>query len=205
MVQAAPDEVLRAIGGLPGDLDWSTVAPNVLPVFPRRRSLPPEAGRSVEVLLPPGVMTGFGIDIGPAVLHIGQELLDGWPVDPAALTARALENLRGRTRPVRPGDLVRETVGGTNVRVLQSGWGWASTLILLEDELLRLFGDAPQRFIAPMRDLLVSLPRDSDPEFAAWLNEEFAALDPNALALEAFTLQDGHLRYETLTRPLLRA
>jgi hypothetical protein len=31
-----------------------------------------------------------------------------------------------------------------------------------------------------------------------WLNEEFALMDPNGLALDAFVFADGGLRYESL-------
>jgi hypothetical protein len=49
-----------------------------------------------------------------------------------------------------------------------------------------------------MRDLLISLPQDTDRTFVAWLNEEFAGMDPNGLALDAFSLEEGALRYEVL-------
>jgi hypothetical protein len=82
--------------------------------------------------------------------------------------------------------------------VLQSGVGCASALLLVPDELVRIFGSEPQCLIAPMRDLLVSLPPDTDRTFVAWLNEEFSEMDPNGLALDAFGLEDGVLRYEAL-------
>ena len=42
------------------------------------------------------------------------------------------------------------------------------------------------------------MPPDTDRAFAAWINDEFAEMDPNGLALDAFALVDGELRYETL-------
>ena len=41
MVQATPEAVMRAMGGLPPDLDWLSMAPSVIPVLPRRRPMPP--------------------------------------------------------------------------------------------------------------------------------------------------------------------
>jgi hypothetical protein len=192
------------MGGLPPDLEWSAMAPNVIPILPRRRPMPPAAGEPFRVMLPPGVPTGFGIDIGPAFLVVGKSLLESWPVGPAELVATALENLRARLRPVRPRDLVRQPIDGVPVRVLQSGAGCASALVLVPDELQRIFGAAPQVLVAPMRDLLVSLPHDVDRSFAGWLNAEFAEMDPNGLDLDAFVLEDGVLRYEAL-RPQARA
>ena len=198
VVQATPQAVLRAMGGLPPDLDWEMLAPNVIPILPRRRPMPPMAGEPFRVTLPPGIPTGFGIDIGPAFLVVGSALLETWPIDAAELVATALENLRGRMREVRPRDLVRQTLDAVPARVLQSGLGCASALLLVPDELVRIFGTEPQCLIAPMRDLLVSLPADTDRTFVAWLNEEFSEMDPNGLALDAFALEDGVLRYEAL-------
>ena len=204
VVQATPEAVIRAMGGLPPDLEWEVMAPNVIPILPRRRPMPAQAGEPFRVTLPPGIPTGFGIDIGPAVLVVGQSLLGTWPVGPADLVGRALENLRARMRPVRPRDVVRQSIDGVPVRVLQSGLGCASALALVPDELVRILGGEPQVLIAPMRDLLISLPPDADRSFVAWLNDEFAEMDPNGLALDAFVLEAGGLRYEALRSPIRR-
>lgn len=196
LVQATPEAVLRAMGGLPPDLDWEVLAPNVIPILPRRRPMPVMAGEPFRVTLPPGIPTGFGIDIGPAFLVVGSSLLETWPIGPAQLVATALDNLRGRVRAVRQRDLVRQSIDGVPVRVLQTGVGCASALLLAPDELVRVFGPGSQCLIAPMRDLLVSLPPDADRAFVAWLNDEFSEMDPNGLALDAFVLEGGGLRYE---------
>jgi hypothetical protein len=156
------------------------------------------AGEPFRVTLPPGIPTGFGIDIGPAFLVVGSSLLETWPIEPAELVATSLDNLRTRMHGIRPRDLVRQTLDAVPARVLQSGVGCASALVLVPDELVRIFGAEPQCLIAPMRDLLVSLPADADRTFVAWLNEEFSEMDPNGLALDAFVLDEGRLRYEAL-------
>ena len=201
MVQATPEAVLRAMGGLPPDLEWEVMAPNVIPILPRRRAMPPQAGEPFRVTLPPGIPTGFGIDIGPAFLVVGESLLGTWPIGPADLVATALENLRTRLGPVRPRDLVRQAIDGVPVRILQSGLGCASALILAPDALARIFGEAPQTFIAPMRDLLISLPPDADRSFVAWLNEEFSEMDPNGLARAPRAWGDGPQPYEGQRHP----
>ena len=202
MEQAAPDVVLRAMGALPRDLEWDVMAPSVVPILPRRRPMPPQAGDPFRVTLPPGIPTGFGIDIGPAFLVIGKALLGTWPIGPADLVATGLGNLRDRIGGVRARDLVHQVVDGVPVRVLQSGVGCASALVLVPDEMQRIFGADPQCLIAPMRDLLISMPADADRTFVSWLNEEFSEMDPNGLALDAFVLDGGSLRYEAL-RPAM--
>ena len=79
--------------------------------------------------------------------------------------------------------------------------GSASTFVLLPAALERIFGTEPQLFIAPMRDLLVSLPANVDRGFAGWLHEEFAALDPNCLAPIGFDFRAGRVTLEPLDAP----
>lgn len=201
MAQATPEAVFKAMGGLPPDLDWDVMAPNLVPILPRRRPLPPDGGEPFRVTLPPGIPTGFGIDIGPAFLVVGTSLLESWPIGPAELVATGLDNLRTRMRAVRPRDLVGQAIDGVPVRVLQSGLGCASALVLVPDEVERIFGSGPQCLIAPMRDLLISMPADADRSFVAWLNDEFSAMDPNGLELDAFSFEAGTLRYEALRPP----
>jgi hypothetical protein len=150
------------------------------------------------VTLPPGIPTGFGIDIGPAFLVVGEALLAGWDIGPADLVARGLANLRERLRPVRPRDVLDQAMDGVPVRVLQTGVGCASAMVLVPDELRRVLGEAPQCLVAPMRDVLISMPVDVDRRFAAWLTDEFSSMDPNGLALDAFVLDGDGLRYERL-------
>jgi hypothetical protein len=196
VVQARPEEVMRAMGSLPVVLDWATIAHRVVPILPRLRAMPTAAGAPVRVTLPPGIPVGFGIDIGPAFLIVGESLLDDWGTPAADLVATALENLRRLLQPLRPRDLHVDDIEGVPTRILQSGVGCASALVLVPDELKRLMGSDSQLLLAPMRDVLISLPAGVDRAFAAWLNEEFAALDPNGLALDGFLLEDGGLRYE---------
>ncbi len=119
---------------------------------------------------------------------VGESLLASWSIGPADLVATALANLRARMQPLRPRDVVRQSLDGVPVRILQSGLGCASALVLVPDELRRIVGPDPQLLIAPMRDLVISMPPDTDRAFAAWINDEFAEMDPNGLALDAAVL-----------------
>jgi hypothetical protein len=188
---------------MPAELDWTDIAPQVLPAFPRRRPPAVGFGEPLHVLLPPGVVTGFGIDIGPAFLQVSESLVEQWAIPASDVAARALANLGELTARLRSSDLVRERIDGTEVRVLFSGLGWASALLLLPDELQRILGPEPQRLVAPTRDLLLSLPIDVDRGLAAWVNEEFGASDPNGIALEPFTFRDGALRCEPTAQIVL--
>lgn len=205
VVMATADAVIRAVGSLPPDLSWEELAPAVIPVLPRRRPLPQLSGEPFRATLPPGIPVGFGIDIGPAFLMVGGALLEDWPVGPADVVARGLANLRERVRSVRARDLLCVMIEGAPARVLQTGLGCASALVLAPDELRRIFGEADQCLLAPMRDVLISLPGDVDRDLAGRLNDELAAIDPNGLALDAFVLVGEAIRYERLPRPGARA
>lgn len=200
-------EVLEAIERLSPELPWEEVAPSVLPVFERAvpPTLPPEAHDQVRLVLPPGVSVGFGVDIGPALMRVTRGLLQEWGQTADALAIRAVFNLRARAGVADPADLVRVPVEDLVVTAYQSGDGWASALLLVPDLLGRLFGQHPQLFGAPMRDLLISVPPGSDREAFGWLVEELSTLDPNGLALEAFAFSDGLLRCEPLGGEAARA
>jgi hypothetical protein len=197
-ITVAPlEEVLAAIESLDLDRPWTAVAPQVLPVLPRRRPFPGEAEPPVRRSWPPGLETSFGVDIGPAFLYIGAWALDRWGVTMDELADRAIANIRERAARRRHHGLLRDAVGGMPISAYQSQEGWASALLLVPDELVRVFGPEPSLILAPMRDLLVQLPIDADPGLAAWLLEDFAALDPNGLKVPMMALVDGELSLVT--------
>jgi hypothetical protein len=180
------------------------MAPGIVPMFERRRPFPFDIGRPVRALLPPGVSVVFGYDFGPGHLRITHELARTWPVTDQEIVDRAMDNLRGRVRlalaspePPRP---VTDSVGDIAIRAMTSGEGWASTLLLVPDLLARVFGRERCLFIAPMRDLLVGLPPDSDAATATFMTEGFEAVDPNCLCLESFLWESHRL----VIRPLAR-
>lgn len=198
VVTAPLDEVLGALAAAPDPTDWDAVSRFVVPVFPRRRPLPFGAPDPVRLRLPPGVLVSFGIDLGPAFAYVLPEVLAKWPVTAEGLAVVALDNLRDLLTASGPGTLSRVEFDGIPARVLQTGHGVASTAVLLPDQIRRIFGAAPQRFVAPSRDVLVSLPLASDPEAAADLVEIIAERDPNVPAVESFVLDADGLRCEPL-------
>jgi hypothetical protein len=193
------EAVLAAMRESPDLGEWETVAGLIVPLFPRRRPMPSAAPEPVRLLLAPGVLVSFGIDLGPAFAYVSPALLAGWPVAADGLAVVALGNLRDCLADSGPDTLGRVEFDGVATRVLQTGRGVASTAVLLADEVERIFGRDPQRLVAPSRDLLVSLPLDSDPLAALELVEGIADADPNAPAVESFVLERGVLRCEPLT------
>ena len=56
-----------------------------------------------------------------------------------------------------------------------------------------------------MRDILIALPPTVDREFAAWLADEWEAMDPNHLHLGGFRYRGGEITPETIEEALARA
>jgi hypothetical protein len=158
------EQILAAFQGFDPTGPWSTIAPQIVPVLKRRHHpYPPEAA-PLHIHVPPGIWTGFGIDVGPAFSHVSQTLMDSWGVDHATLLATALDNLAGLVRSEPP---VVESlhVGGVEVTAIQ-GQGWGSSLVLAPDLLRPLLDAAPRVLLAPVRNTLLALPDDVDDSLA---------------------------------------
>jgi hypothetical protein len=156
-------------------------------------------------MLPPGVLVNFGIDVGPAVMYVGTQLLDRWQIDAATLIGASLENVRRLAEDCDRADVLDDHVAGVPVSILQTPFGIAASILLVPEQIERFFGRGPHLLLAPMRDLLLALPADVDREFAAWLAEELEAIDPNHLHLGGFRHERGSITPEVLDEAAARA
>jgi hypothetical protein len=199
---ASPAEVFSAIQQLPPHLDWAAVESRVVPLFERVRPYPPEMPERAQAIVAPGVTIGFGLDFGPGFVAITPEMVERWSMSLADLAAHAVARLHVLAGQVKPAQVHRAPVGDVQVSVLQTELGIGSVLVLAPTELARLFGQEPRLFIAPMRDLLIGLPADVDPDFAAWLYEEIANRDPNCLYPRAFAFDGRAVTVMPLGPPL---
>jgi hypothetical protein len=186
-------EVRRAVDSLPAEMTWDELGDGLRPVFLRRRPMPPGAERPVTIRLPLGISVGLGVDIGPAFMYVGAEMLKSWSVTVDEAFARAMENLRNQVAAERYAEMEYGTIAELPLWFYQSRGGLASGLLLLEDELTRLYGDEPRLVLAPMRNMLVAAPFDSDRELLGWICDEISHEDPNGLDLPIFALVEGRL------------
>jgi hypothetical protein len=156
-------------------------------------------------MLPPGILVGFGIDIGPAVMYVGPPLLERWGIDARTLVDTALANVRRLAGECDARDVLNDHISDIPVAILQTQLGIAGSLVLVPEHLERFFGRGPHLLLAPMRDVLLALPADVDREFAGWLADEFEGLDPNHLHLGGFRHEAGLVTPEVLDEALARA
>lgn len=162
---SAFERILGAIQGLDVAAPWDEIAPMILPVLKRAHHPFPSEAAPLHMHVPPGLWTGFGIDLGPAFSHVSAAMLDGWGVDQATLLGTALENLR-RVIVREPPRVQRFEFDGVGLVGVQ-GHGWSSSLLLLPDALGPILGADPRLLLAPVRNTLVSLPDDVDIDLAA--------------------------------------
>jgi hypothetical protein len=186
MTTASPRELRAAIERFDPDRSWPDLRDEIRPMLPRLRPMPFVADEPVRTILPPGILVGFGLDLGPALAQVAPRLLERWGIDVAELAATALRNVRRLALECDRSMVVRNPVGSMDVSALQTRLGIAASLLLVPEQLSRFFGPEPGLLLAPMRDLLLRVPLATGLEDAAWLGEEFEAVDPNCLHLGAF-------------------
>jgi hypothetical protein len=197
--------VLAAMEQFDPEMPWKKARARILPMLPRVRPLPGPELALARAMLPPGILVGFGIDIGPAITFVGASLLDRWRVDVLTVVAASLANLRRLALECDRNAVIQDRIGDVPVTLLQTRLGIAASLILVPECLDRLLGPGPHLLLAPMRDILIALPPDVDREFAAWLAEEWEALDPNHLHLGGFRHEQGRIVPEALDEAMARA
>jgi hypothetical protein len=193
VVTAEVHEVMAAIEAVDLGASWQEVAPRLRIALPRRRPLPPGTDDLPARVYPPGIRATLGLDIGPAMLFVNDAQLTGWGVSADTAFRRALGNVRERVRRRKQFALVHERILDTPTVAFQSREGWASSLLLLPKELVRVFGQREGILMAPMRDVLILMPLDAEPGLALMVLEDFAEVDMNALDLPLFVLLDGKL------------
>lgn len=204
------EAVAEALDQIPAEPSWAWAALRVLPAIPGDvvRVLE-DVGLDELGFLPladlptlhvePGVDVAFGIEADVVQVRVHQADLDRWDMTLADVMPAALANLR-RAVGTWTGRMKEDSYEGVPVRMLEDWPHWAVSLLLLPDELKRVFGADDQVFVAPYACNLISLPGDVDRDLAADLVDMFGTINPRSLlrGLPAFVLRDGMLSIEEL-------
>jgi hypothetical protein len=190
---ASMAEVMAAVEQVNLEAPWTEIRAGLRPVLPRRRPMPPGCTDLPVRTYGGGLSAGLGLDLGPAMVFVGDDLLGVWGVGRDEAFDEAEANVRARVRARRRFELVSDTIADTPLLGFHSRDGWAASLLLMPEELVRVFREDSGLLLAPMRDLLLWLPLDAELAFAVWLLEEFAMEDPNALDVPVMALLDGRL------------
>jgi hypothetical protein len=205
MSVASPRDVMDALERFDPDRSWSELRDDIRPMLPRLRPHPFVSDEPVRMMLPPGILVGFALDLGPALVQIVPGQLAGWGISIDELAVVALGNVRWLAGTCDRTHVVRQPIGSMDVSALQTRLGIAASLLLVPDQLPRFFGSEPGLLVAPMRDLLLRVPATTGLADVAWLAEEFEAVDPNCLHLGAFAWDGSSVRPVTLDAAAGRA
>lgn len=184
---AGPAALARAFKRLDPDSGWPTIRPSVLPLLPRHSPPAIRAGAPIQAILGPGLLIGFGIDLGPAFAGITRDMVERWGIDDGEVVGAAIDNVRALAAELPPA-IVKDVPlpGADTVRVLQTGGGWASTLLVVPELLPRFIGPGPHHIGAPCRDVLFAFSAATPAEVVLDLVEGIAALDPAGLVPTCF-------------------
>ena len=204
------EAVAEALTTIPHEAPWTWAALRVLPAIRGRRVQVIEdvelekMGFRPSSAFPtlhcaPGIDVALVIEVDVICVTIDQQQLDRWEMTPQQVLPAAMANLRRAVGTWR-GNVEEENHEGVQVRTLEGWPHWAASLLLLPDELQRLFGPNDQLFILPYSCNLISLPIDVDRDYAADLVDLFGLVNPRSLLLgmPAFVLRGGEIVVEDL-------
>ena len=166
---AGVDEVVAAIEALDLEAPWREVAPNLCIALPRRRALPPGVGGSTRrSSTHRGSVRDLGLDIGPAMLFVGPEQLTGWGVSGRSrLRTGARQHHRSSRRAPSLRTAPRTHRRGARPSPSSRGKAGPRHCCCSLTSSMRVLGERNGLVIAPMRDLILCLPLDTEPDVAA--------------------------------------
>jgi hypothetical protein len=176
---------------MPKPLPWDWARPRLIPLL-AGPYLGPDL---VTVVAKPGCAINFGVEISGTYVLVDAPTAERWEASEAQLGAVSEMNLDRRAAQVQRESVIRGTLAGRIVRLLDSV-PWATSLVLSPDNLRRLFGSHDQVFGTPKRGTLMSFSIDTPTNVIAHLVIEHEANAAWPLMLDPFLLVDGELLWQ---------
>lgn len=182
----------RGAKRMPKPMPWEWAAPRLLPIL-SGPSFDPRGEPVVRARSELGPMIQFGVELGGAYAFVDEIVAQRWECSAGQLMDRAMSNLVRRATNLPENEVVSGVMSGRSIRLLQDRPRWASSLLLVPDQLFRLFGDHDQVIGAPTPSCLVSLPIDTPPHTIAEIIVDFESRTLHCLWLDPFVVEDGKL------------
>jgi hypothetical protein len=184
----------RALRRMPKPVPWEWAQRRLVPLLAGPRI--DEPGEPiVRATMDPGVAVIFGIDVGAAFPTVDAAVAARWECSPAQIQDVAMANLKQWTARLEPTIVRGATLSGHHVRMIEKQPTWASSILLVPDQLRRLFGSHDQMFAAPRTNTLLGFSLDVPTRVAADIVVDFEAGAPYPLMLDPFRLEDGELTW----------
>lgn len=134
----------------------------------------------------------FGLPLGPGFSFIDGVVARRWECTPSQIEEAAMRNLLERAAKL-PAETVRTATFSGHLVGLARGPSWVSSLLLVPDELRRLFGPQDQIFMAPGHGVLISFPPTMPHGLAADVAIDFERSELYPLMLDPFAIEDGRV------------
>jgi uncharacterized protein YtpQ (UPF0354 family) len=180
---------------MPRPVPWEWAKPRLLPLL-CGPVIDPPGERVIRTVCGPGCAIEIGMDLGGVFPVVDAPVAERWETSPDQLRDAALANLRRRTARLSQATLNTGAFSGRIVRMLRGPAGYAASLVLLQDELMRVFGSQDQVFAAPGRSLLVSFPIDAPLDVVVDTVIDLELSERLPLMLDPFVLTGGRLLWQ---------
>lgn len=180
---------------MPRPVPWGWAEPRIMPLLAG-----PHLDRAGEPIVrgvvEPGCAVIFGLDLGGAFSLVDATVAERWECSPDQIRDVAMKNVRVRAARLTPQAVISGTLSGRIVGALEGHGGWAASMLLLPDQLMRLFGEQDQIFVAPGEALLLSFPIDTPAAVVANVRIDFERSEIRPLMLDSFLLLDRQLHWQ---------
>ncbi|MEX2010909.1 MAG: hypothetical protein WEF51_01595 [Chloroflexota bacterium] len=139
----------------------------------------------------------YGVAVGAAFPLVDAGIAERWECSADQIHRVALANLEARASKLPTTTVRGGTLSGRIIRMVDRDVAWASSLLLVADELKRLFGSEDQVFGVPGRSVLISLPLTTPSEIVAHILIDLELGQTWPLMLDPFVLMEGRLYWDT--------
>jgi hypothetical protein len=185
----------RAASKMPKPVPWEWARPRLMPLLSQPCiDLPGE--ERLRVVGRPGCAVEFGIDLGGHFPIVDRMVAERWECSVDQLQDAAMANLARRVAAIPPGAVQHAAMSGRAFRMLRSPAGCASSVLLVPEQVKRLFGAHDQVLAAPGRHTLMSFPMDAPTLRVAEIVVDIEQQELAPLFLDPFALCDGEVIWD---------
>jgi hypothetical protein len=186
----------RAVKAMPRPVPWEWAKPRILPLL-AGPYLDADDDAPVRGICELGCAVVYGLDVGGAFPLVDEGVAQRWECSADQIHRVALANLEARASRLPASTVRGGTLSGRIIRMVDREVEWASSLLLVPDQLMRLFGSTNQVFGAPGRSVLISLPLRTPSEIVAHILIDLEMGQTWPLMLDPFVLLDGRLSWDS--------
>ena len=185
----------RAAARMPKPVPWDWARPRLMPLLAQPCIDMPGEQR-IRTVAAIGCAIEFGIDLGGHFPIVDSVVAERWECSVEQLRDAALENLARRAAIIQTTAVQHAVMSGRAFRMLQAPAGCASSLLLVPEQIKRLFGAQDQILAAPGRHTLLSFRMDAPTLAVAEIAVDVEMSELMPLFLDPFAMYDGEVIWE---------